>query len=98
MLLAAEHMTGHPINLGSGVGVSIRRLVEIIVGHLDEEPDVVWDISRPSGDRRRVMDLSRAEGIGFRPSVPLEVGIPQVMDWYRANRDRMPRRYDVFGA
>jgi GDP-L-fucose synthase len=96
MLLALEHADGRPINLGSGTGVSIRELVEVIVGHADCRPEVVWDTSKPAGDRRRVMDLSRARAIGFEPRISLAEGIREVMDWYREHHSRVSTRYDVF--
>jgi GDP-L-fucose synthase len=96
MLAVAARMPGHPVNLGSGEGTSIRRLVDAILGHLDRRPAVRWDASRPTGDRRRVMDVSRARALGWRPAVALEAGLAEVMDWYRTHRGRLPRRYDVF--
>lgn len=97
MLLAVEHSRGEAVNLGSGAGVSIRKLVDIIVGNLKVKPEIAWDASKPVGDKRRVMDISRARAMGFRPSIGLEDGIRGVMDWYGRNRGRMPHRYDVFG-
>lgn len=96
MLLAMEKMPSKPMNLGSGEGVSIRRIVEIICDNLDPRPEIKWDTSRPSGDARRLMDMSYATSIGFKPAVSLEEGIPQVIDWYRKNKDRIEKRYNVF--
>lgn len=96
MLLALENITGQPINLGSGVGVTIREIVEIIVNNMEIKPEVVWDVSKPSGDKKRVMDISRAKTIGFQPMISIEEGIKEVMDWYRENRDIVNKRYNVF--
>jgi GDP-L-fucose synthase len=96
MLLALENADGQPINLGSGTGVSIRELVEVIVAHANPRPEVVWDTSQPTGDRRRVLDISRARAIGFEPRIGLTEGIGAVMNWYRANASRVNMRYDVF--
>jgi GDP-L-fucose synthase len=95
-LLVAENMPPHPVNLGSGVPVSIRRLVETIVGNLDRRPEVRWDTAKPSGDRRRVLDITRARALGFEPAVTLEAGVRETLAWYRDNRKSLPRRYDVF--
>lgn len=97
ILLVAERMPGYPVNLGSGDGLSIRRLVESIVGNLEPRPDVRWDVTKPTGDKKRIMDISRARAIGFAPSIPLELGIRETMEWYREHRAALPRRYDVFG-
>lgn len=96
MLLALEHMMGKPINLGSGVGVSVREVVEIIVNQLDVKPEIAWDLSRPIGDRRRIMDITRARSIGFEPEISLKEGIREVVEWYKSNRDRVNRRHNVF--
>ncbi len=96
MSLALENITGQPINLGSGVGVTIRRIVEIIVDNMEAKPEVVWDTSKPTGDRKRVMDISRAKAIGFQPTISIEEGIKEVMDWYRENKDVANKRYNIF--
>lgn len=96
MLLAMERGLGQVINVGSGTGVSIRELVEVILRSVDEQPRVVWDGSRPSGDTRRVMDISRAQALGFQPTVSLEEGIRQTLDWFRTHRQTAGRRYNVF--
>ena len=96
MLLVVERGCTQPVNLGSGSGVSIRDLVDVVVRHLDVRPEVVWDTTKPSGDRRRVMDMSRARSLGFEPQVSLDAGVRDTMNWYRANTSAAGRRYDVF--
>ncbi len=97
MLLVTARGVQEAVNLGSGTGASIRRVVEIIVANLDRKPEIVWDTTKPMGDRRRVMDVARARAIGFEPSIALEEGIPQVMEWYRNHGKAAAGRYDVFG-
>ncbi len=96
MMVVMEKGCGQPVNLGSGVGVTIRRIVEVIVGNLKVKPEVVWDTSKPSGDRKRLMDMSRARSIGFEPQISIEEGICEVMDWYGKNRGEVDKRYNVF--
>jgi GDP-L-fucose synthase len=96
MLFVMERAPGVPVNLGSGSGVTIRRLVEIIVSRLERKPEVVWDASRPAGDQVRVMDISRARALGWAPETSIEEGIAEVMEWYRANRELARVRYNVF--
>lgn len=96
MLAVFEKMPGHPVNLGSGTGVSIRRLVEIVVDNLDPKPEIVWDTTKPAGDRLRLMDVTRMRELGFEPRISIEDGVREVMEWYKAHRDRMPGRYNVF--
>jgi len=94
MMLAVETGTHQPINLASGTGVSIKKLVEIITGNMGTKPEIVWDTSKPSGDKKRVMDISRARAMGFSPKVSIEDGIHRTMAWYRQTlspRDKICR-------
>jgi GDP-L-fucose synthase len=96
MLLVMERGVEHPVNLGSGIGVSIKEIVEIIISNLEIKPDVIWDTSKPSGDKKRIMDISRAKALGFYPTISLKEGIAEVMEWYVKNRDYINKRYNVF--
>jgi GDP-L-fucose synthase len=96
MLHAVEQKHTLPLNLGSGKGVSIKEVVEIIVGNMEDKPELIWDDSKPSGDKLRLMDTSRAESIGFKPIISMEEGIKEVMDWYKKNKDIVGKRYNVF--
>lgn len=98
ILLAIERSTGDPVNLGSGVGVSIKDLVNIIINNLEVKPEIVWETEKPSGDNRRVMDIGRARNIGFEPLISLKDGIKEVMEWYKLNRNQTNNRYDVFAS
>lgn len=97
MMLALERKAdGSAINLGSGVGVTIREIVDIIVANLPDKREVVWDTTKPSGDKKRLMDTTRAESVGIKPQVSLEEGIKETMAWYAKNRGPDANRYNVF--
>ncbi|MEK7574333.1 MAG: NAD-dependent epimerase/dehydratase family protein [Patescibacteria group bacterium] len=97
MMLTMESGTTEPINLGSGEGVSIKKIVEIITGNMKIKPEVVWDISKPSGDKKRLLDTSRAKTLlGFEPKISIEEGIKEVMNWYLENKNIADKRYNVF--
>lgn len=96
MLLVAEKNPSQPVNLGSGVGISIKELVETISSNIDPVPKIVWDTSKPSGDARRILDISRAERLGFRRMISLRQGIRETIEWYKANRHAPDNRYDIF--
>ena len=96
MMLAVEKGVTEPINLGCGKGVTIRELVNIIVENLPHTPRVVWDTSKPSGDRKRLMDITRARSYGFEPQVSFEKGVPAVMKWYMQHRVDAEKRYNIF--
>jgi GDP-L-fucose synthase len=91
-----EKMPPHPVNLGSGKGVSIRQLVEIILDSVPHAPAVEWDTSQPSGDASRLMDISRALALGFEPAIGLAAGIREVVEWFQTHRGLAEARHNVF--
>lgn len=96
MMLVVEKNFTKPINLGSGSGNTVREVVEAIVKQLPQKPEVVWDTSKPTGDKRRVMDITRLQSLGFVPSHSLEQGIAKSLDWYLKNRDLSSKRHNPF--
>ena len=98
ILIAAQSGKGQVLNVGSGLGLSIKNLVSAVLSNLDKKPKVVYDASKTSGDRKRIMDISRARAIGFEPKISIEEGVKDTMAWYRKNRDLARKRFDVFEA
>lgn len=84
ILLAAEkYDKSLPVNLGSGEEISIRDLAETICRLMDFHGEIRWDASRPDGQPRRLLDVSRAEReFGFRAKTKLEDGLRKTIDWY----------------
>ena len=77
-----------PLNLGSGVEVSMTSLATIIASAVGFHGTIDWDSSRPGGQPRRIIDSSRAsEMLDFRAQVSLEDGIARTVEWYRASAD-----------
>ncbi|MGF1621999.1 MAG: NAD-dependent epimerase/dehydratase family protein [Rhodomicrobiaceae bacterium] len=96
MMAVVRQGYNQPVNLGSGVGVTIRQIAETITRLLPEKPEIVWDTSKPSGDAKRLMSTARAEELGIRPEISLEQGIKETMDWFRAHAADADRRYNAF--
>jgi GDP-L-fucose synthase len=88
--LAAETYDGpEPVNLGSGCEISIKSLVELIARLTGFTGRLEWDTSKPNGQPRRGLDVSRAEALfGFRAQTPFEEGLRRTIDWYRESRAR----------
>ena len=97
MLLALEKGADCiPINLASGIGVTIRELVEVISSFVPGL-NVQWDTSKLVGEDMRVLDITRArEKIGYNPKVSLQEGMGRTIEWYRQNKDSLPEHYSVF--
>ena len=98
MMLAIEKGINVPVNLGSGSGVTIKELAETVARLIPDGPiKIVWDKTKPKGDRKRLMDIKRARKfLGFKPLTSLEQGIKETIDWYLGNKDTVNRRYNVF--
>ena len=74
-----------PVNLGSGVEITIRELVEKIRGMVGFEGELMWDASQPDGQPRRCLDVTRAaEGFGFHAEMDFDEGLRRTIDWYRS--------------
>ena len=75
-----------PVNLGSGMEISIKDLTEKICGLVGFSGEIRWDPSRPDGQPRRMLDVSRAEQeFGFRASTDFDEGLKKTIDWYEAH-------------
>ncbi len=98
MLLALEKAANcTPVNLGTGVPVTIKELVEKVTRLAGKAPRVVWDTSMASGESVRVMDVTRArELLGFRARTSLDDGLRRTIEWYVRDRHLAGHRYNVF--
>jgi len=75
------------VNIGSGFEITIRDLVDLIVRLTGFEGKIVWDTTKPNGQPRRLLDVSKAEKeFGFRARVSLEEGLRRTIEWYREFR------------
>jgi GDP-L-fucose synthase len=85
-----------PVNLGSGDEISIADLATRIAAVVGFSGCIVWDKSKPNGQPRRRLDVSRAQrGFGFHASTTFESGLRQTVDWYLAERNADPTRAAV---
>jgi GDP-L-fucose synthase len=74
-----------PVNLGAGREISIRELVELICELSGFRGEIRWDPSKPDGQPRRCLDVSKAEHeFGFRAQTDFREGLRQTIEWYRA--------------
>jgi GDP-L-fucose synthase len=80
MLHMVKNKVSEPVNLGSGTGVTIKEVAEIIADYFGKE--IEWDITKPMGDMKRIMSTERAESYGFNPQISLKDGIIKTIEWY----------------
>ena len=88
ILLATEkYNSAEPVNIGSGCEIRIRELAEKIAKLTGFDGEIWWDSSKPDGQPRRCLDVSRArECFGFDAKMPFDEGLKATIDWYRASR------------
>jgi GDP-L-fucose synthase len=91
LLLASERYDGdEPVNLGTGEEIAIRDLARLIASEVGFRGDIVWDTSRPNGQPRRCLDVTRAkEFFGFQPFHRLRDGIAKTVSWFQAHRHNL---------
>lgn len=85
IIRATEYYNGNePVNLGSGMEISIMDLAELIARLTGFEGEFIWDSSKPNGQPRRALDITRAEEyFGFRAQRPFDEGLRRTIKWYR---------------
>ncbi len=90
IVMAAErYEKGDPVNLGSGEEIRIGELVYMIRELVGYDGEVEWDTTRPDGQERRNLDVSRAkEEFGFESEMPLMEGLVETIEWYKKNMHR----------
>jgi GDP-L-fucose synthase len=84
-VLAAERYDDPaPVNVGTGVEISIRELADTIAELTGFEGTITWDAAMPNGQPRRALDASRAQAaFGFTARTSLREGLEQTVAWYR---------------
>ena len=85
IILATEKYDNpNPINLGSGFEISIKELVELIAEIVGFDGEIKWDTSKPDGQPRRCLDVSRAKvEFGFEAKVDFKEGLEKTIEWYK---------------
>ncbi len=92
IVLALDRYDGSdPVNIGSSHEITIRDLVELIAKLTGFEGRIEWDTSKPDGQPRRKLDVSKAQNFfEFTSSTEFEAGLKATIDWYAANRSDEP--------
>lgn len=73
-----------PVNLGTGIEITIRNLISLICDLMEFEGKIVWQTDKPNGQPRRCLDTQRAkEAFGFTADVGFKKGLQNTIDWYR---------------
>lgn len=80
-------LRGEVYNVASGVGSSIRNLLDQLAEQLDIQPNIRWSGAvRPGEPQHWIADITRLQALGWKPAVSLSVGLKRTSDWFRSNR------------
>lgn len=93
MIFAVENKITKPINLGSGTGVSIKELAEIVSKYFNKP--LQWSPEKPSGDAKRIFSMDRASSYGFKNETSLEEGVKEAIEWFVSNKDIVDKRFNI---
>jgi GDP-L-fucose synthase len=87
VMAAQRYDKPEPVNIGSGMEISIRELVGLIAKLTGFQGGIVWDTTMPNGQPRRCLDISRAlREFGWQAHTSFEEGLRRTIEWYRAHR------------
>ncbi len=91
ILMAAEQYDGaQPINLGTGEEIAIRELATLIAAEVGFTGQMQWDLTKPNGQPRRCLDVSRAKQLfGFHARHTLRDGVTHTVQWFLAHRQAL---------
>lgn len=86
VLYALENsLDEHLLNVGSGSDLTIKDLAILIQGIVGHKGEIKWDISKPDGTPKKLMDISKFTSLGWKPVVSLEEGIKSTYSWFLKN-------------
>lgn len=74
-----------PINVGTGVDVTIKELARTIAKVVGYEGDIAWDTNKPNGTPRKVLNIEKIRQLGWAPKISLIEGIEKTYQWYKDN-------------
>ena len=86
MIHMVEHEVTEPVNLGSGIEITIKDLAFMICEYFNV--GLSFDESKPNGDMKRILSTERAESYGFKPKVDLKSGLEKTINWYMNNDNK----------
>ena len=84
-LFVMQHYDGDiPLNVGMGEDLSIRELAEMIADVVGYRGAIGYDLGKPDGTPRKLLDVSRLTALGWRAKVPLRRGLEETYAWFQA--------------
>jgi GDP-L-fucose synthase len=96
MLDVMEKNIQLPINIGSGKGISIKKLINTLLKckNINRNPKIVFQKTKESGDKIRVLDVNYAKRFGIIAKISLKEGLEKTIEWYKKNK--LDNRFNYF--
>ncbi len=88
LFLMRNYDSAEIVNVGTGEDITIRELAEMIQQITKFQGRLTFDSSKPDGTPRKLLDVARLNGLGWKASIPLERGLSETYKWYRATSMR----------
>ena len=85
LFLLEKYDSPEIVNIGCGEDVTIRELAETVCEVVGFEGELVFDPSKPDGTPRKLMDMTKLFGLGWRPRIGLKEGIRDAFQWFLRN-------------
>ncbi len=90
ILAAQKYNKPEAVNLGSGMEITIKELVQKIAGIMGFKGEVRWDATKPDGQPRRGLDVSKAEKeFGFKAPTNFDEGLKKTIAWWKENKSKL---------
>ncbi len=77
-----NYLTDHLYNVGSGDDLAISELATMVKKVVNYQGSVIWDVSKPNGTPRKLMDSTRIRDLGWLPKIDLEMVLGNTYQWY----------------
>jgi len=85
LMLLNNYDSPETINVGWGEDLPIKELAETVADVVGFEGEIEWDTSKPDGMPRKLLDTSRINALGWKPTITLREGLASTYEWYSAN-------------
>ena len=93
MIFVVENKITEPINLGSGTGFKIKELAEIVSNYFNTPTK--YSPEKPSGDKKRIFSMEKANSYGFVPEISIKEGIEDTIEWFLNNQDKINKKFNA---
>jgi GDP-L-fucose synthase len=83
MTVIKHYDSGEIINIGTGQDLSIKEIAELVKKIVGFEGDIIWDLSKPDGTPRKLLDVTKLEALGYTCNEDLETSILKTYEWFK---------------